>query len=89
MIIFKYALEATDFQEIRLPRGAEVLHVGCQRGDLFLWAMVNDDADIGPRWFEINGTGNRLPDRPEYKRNFIGTVILPVFVWHVFELTER
>ena len=89
MKIFKYELEIMDFQEIRLPRGAKILHIGGQHYRLFIWAMVDEDAETHPRWFEIIGTGHRMPERKEYDRKFLATTILPPFVWHVFELTER
>lgn len=89
MIIYKYQLEIADFQEIRMPRGAEILHVGLQNDALNIWAMVNDDAETHPRWFEIIGTGQRMPERKDYDRKFIATSVGKFFVWHLFELIER
>jgi hypothetical protein len=81
--IWKFELEVTDLQEVVMPSGAEILSVGNQDGKLCLWAMVSPTAtqDI-----EIIGTGNTIPHTPSYvERVLIGTVIMPPFVWHVFE----
>lgn len=39
--IYKYPLDVTDVQEIKLPVGAEILTVQAQNGTLCLWALVD------------------------------------------------
>lgn len=87
--IWKYELEVTDIQTIRLPLGAKIISVAEQRGRLCLWAIVNLD-NVHPDSGElveiaIVGTGNPV-DTSGLK--FIGTVVMNPFVWHVFEVTK-
>lgn len=80
MKVFKYPVPITDRLRLGLPRGAEVIHVGEQSGQVQLWALVDPDAP--PEMVElcIVGTGHDWPEgfRP------IGTV-QPSYglVWHI------
>ena len=71
-----------------MPTGAEILHVGMQRGTLYLWAKVDPDAARSNREFMVAGTGqppNRRLDDAVHR----GTVLDPSrdgMVWHVFEV---
>lgn len=87
-IVYKYELAVTDRQEIDLPHWARVLHVAEQRGRLFVWALVNPDVAMEPRVFHIVGTGNRI-DAPASELEYIGTVHMMPYVWHVFVEKER
>lgn len=95
--IYKYPLKVTDFQEIELPEGAEILSVQTQilgsgkrlfvsdRQELCLWAMVDPDNPLVPRRIRIFGTGN--PMEYEHELKFIGTCQMHngALIWHVFE----
>lgn len=84
MTIFKYQLKVTDEQTIRMPKDAMILTAQAQ-GQFFicLWAIVDPDAEQEERTFEIIGTGNHVSLRP---REYIATVQLGLFVWHIFEI---
>lgn len=69
-----------------MPEGAKILSVGNQRGNLCLWAMVDPTNPGVFRIFEMIGTGYPLSD---VGLQFIGTVVIEPFVWHVFERTGR
>ena len=87
--IYKYELAITDIQQISMPVRARVLSVANQGGKLCLWAMVTPNTPYNLRSFRIIGTGNPIEDNPFDKNPtgaFIGTVLMPPFVWHVFEL---
>lgn len=78
MQIFKYA--ATEF--IDLPEDAEILHVGVQNNQIYLWAAVDVDKPTVRRQFKVVGTGwDYNPDGMKY----LGTAHVGPFVWHVFE----
>lgn len=82
--IFKYGLEMDYKQIVRMPAGAQVLHVGEQQGDLFIWAIVDDEEKATHNLsVMIIGTGNKC-DVNQYKH--LGTVITQagMYVWHVF-----
>lgn len=91
--VYKYPLAWDDRQKISLPRGAQVLRIDVQAGiyrtgehpTLFLWALVNPDAETEQRTFRIAGTGHSIRDsRIEY----IDTILLEsgALVFHVFEV---
>lgn len=84
MQIWKFNLDITDRVEISMPKGAVRLSVALQHGRLALWALVDINAEITPRYFRIFGTGH--PVEGDYL-NFIGTVLTDggSLVWHVFE----
>ena len=86
--IYKYPLEVTDRQEVRLPEGAMIVHVGVQNGFVCLWALVDPDAWNENRTFWVIGTGNPMP--PGFGADGIGfihlgTVEWGAFMWHVWE----
>ena len=83
--IFKYKLSITDEQTICLPQGSRILSVDNQDGVLTLWAMVNTDRPVEPRYIRIVGTGHEIADKAAASLEFIGTVLMDPFVWHVFE----
>lgn len=88
--IYKYPLPLTDVATIEMPQGAYVLSAQVQRGDLFIWAMVNPDNPREKRHFRIAGTGHVLEGgSSDYL--FIDTVQLSdgVLVLHVFEDATR
>ena len=90
--IFKYALDITDTQYVRMPGRSQVLSVAEQNGNLCLWAQVDCDDGWVNRIIEIIGTGNPismagLTPEGQWERKFIGTVVMREvsLVWHVFE----
>ena len=84
--IWKYKLEITGLQKIEMPKGSEVLSVDNQNGRLCLWAKGDINKPKEVRHFEIFGTGDLMPSLINLKHTFIGTVQIPPFVWHVFEI---
>lgn len=82
-VVWKYPLDLIDIQKINMPAGARILSVDNQKGILCLWAMVNEENPEQLRTIEIVGTGQE--PIPSFHRTFIGTAVMPQFVWHVFE----
>lgn len=83
--IWKYELEVTDLQEVEMPIDSQVLSVANQDGRLCMWALVPQLESRKEKYcFEIIGTGNPIGQTP-LSRRFVGTVLMPPFVWHVFE----
>lgn len=80
MKVYKYDLPVNDRQVLRLPRGAKLLHVGAQGGQLKLWALVDPNAPREPLEVCIAGTGHEWPDGFRH----LGTVEVSYgLVWHV------
>lgn len=91
MNIFKYPLEITDFQTVKMPFSAEILSVKEQNGTLCLWALV--DPDIGFEMdYKIHIIGTGAPIDSAVVKSFYGglyfidTVVMSYgLVWHVFQ----
>jgi len=81
--IHKYYIKPIERWAINMQWGASLLHVGLQGEDIFIWAEVDLGRHVQTRVFGVFGTGNPLPD---CNKDFIGTVLAPPFVWHVYEL---
>lgn len=83
MTVWKFVI-ADPETPVRMPEGAEVLHVAEQRGQVCLWALVEPTARQVDRRFVIAGTGHPLP---AHRGRFVGTVLISggALVFHVWE----
>jgi hypothetical protein len=79
--IWRYPLEITDRQVLRMPVGAQGLSVLVEEGELSLYAFVDNNVREDDMIIRIVGTGNPT----KALSDFIGTVSMPPFVWHVFK----
>lgn len=84
MKIFKFTLSPT-FPIVKMPKGAGIISAQSQGDSVCIWAIVDPDAPLEERLFEVIGTGHEIPPG---KRRFIDTVQLMggSLVFHVFEL---
>jgi hypothetical protein len=83
--IWKYRLEVSDdVQSLSIPREAKIVAVGNQEGSITLWAEVAPGRFTEARTFAIHGTGHPIASDEDY----IGTAIVPPFVWHVYEVQK-
>jgi hypothetical protein len=80
--IHKYPLYVTDMQVVMMPVGARILSVDNQRDMLTLWAEVDTEAPSEGRVIHVAGTGNPLNAPSD--SDFIGTVQMGQFVWHIY-----
>lgn len=85
--IFKYPIEITDIQTVKLPKGAVIRNAHMQNGSLYLWVEVDPHAPKEDRRIEVFGTGHHLHEDMGISREYIGTVHDSPFVWHVYEST--
>lgn len=87
LTVFKYNLEITDHQVIKLPNQAKIISVKEQAGNLVLYAFVNPNNILVDKDIHIIGTGNPT-DEWLYDLKFIDTVEMNYsgsgLVWHVF-----
>lgn len=88
MKVFKYPLTGVR-SAIELPEGAQVLCVKPQQNDaevgVYLWALVDPDAPLEERTFEVVGTGIPLESKAA---DYVGSLTLPTalpLVLHIFE----
>lgn len=89
--IFRYELNITDYQKVKLPSISTPLSVAASRTNPYekidFWAIVNDGDPRPDREHEvfIAGTGFPVPAGINVTHKFVGTVISPNnLVWHVF-----
>lgn len=82
--IWKFELEVTYKQVIRMPAEAEVLSVQTQHDQPVLWALVGPKHYLEERTFFMHGTGHSVG--PEVGR-FVGTFQMAEggLVFHLFE----
>lgn len=80
--IWKYELEITDHQQIKMPGPAVPMAVMKQGNRVCLWAEV--DPSLKDNIYEvfIVGTGRPVPQFSNAK--YTGSVIDGPFVWHVW-----
>jgi hypothetical protein len=83
--IWKFPLKGPhDYNEIEMPKGAEILTAQVQNKTICLWAMVDPEAPKETRMIEIAGTGTTIID-PDGPRKYIATVQVGPYVFHLFE----
>jgi len=87
--IWKFELETTDHQILKMPLGAEILTVQMQNDTPCLWALVEPSQEKERRFIEIFGTGHPLGYDMGVDRKYISTYQLHggSLVFHVFENT--
>lgn len=68
---------------VMMPVDARILWCDVQNGEICLWALCEAGVPREYREFTIFGTGNEIEDI--YFLDYIGTIQLPPFVWHIFE----
>lgn len=88
-LIYKFELETTDNQTIKMPIGAEILTVQTQNEVPYLWALVDPTESGEKRYIEVFGTGHEVHYDIGISRKYIGTYQLHggSLVFHVFEST--
>lgn len=80
--IFKYDISAE--KNVAFPKGAEIISVGQQNGQIMAWAIVDpEEIETDFRFFEIVRTGHPLSP---VEKEFLGTVFIAPFGLHVFEV---
>jgi len=82
--VYKYPLEVTDQQTVRLPRDHKVLCVQTQYDKPFIWALVDTQSPNFDYLFHTIATG--APADRVKSRQYIGTYQLHdgALVFHVF-----
>jgi hypothetical protein len=91
--IWKFStLPGGDFKEkftLQMPKGAEILTIQTDQKNNHptIWAIVDPEAEVEDRHFELYGTGHTIDDNMWIKRKYIGTYQYQKgeFVGHVFE----
>lgn len=82
--VYKYPFQITPRQQMLLPPGRQIIHVGPDPdGKLCLWAIVDEARGVMNETLWLVGTGQQLPDGVSAQQH-IGSCVNGPFVWHVF-----
>lgn len=79
--VHKYTLDVET--TLTMPKGAQLLYVGEQRGEPHLWAMHETTQPTEERRFRIYGTGHEMKEWP---KAYVGSIQTTGLVLHVFEV---
>ncbi len=85
--IWKYELKPEGI--VHMPANSQVLSVGAQGTQMFVWALVDSTLPANHvKQFAIYGTGHEVKASLDYDQEFIGTVLMMggSLVFHVFEI---
>lgn len=83
--IYKYAIDVTDEQIVKLPANARILTVQVQGGTPCIWALVDtNEVLIEDVTIRVHGTGHPIDDSDNL--DYIGTFQMHggSLVFHVF-----
>jgi len=69
--IWKFPLQVADEQIVQMPKNAEILTIQAQKGDAYLWAIVNPDNALEDRIILCRGTGHEI--QSEFNIKYIST----------------
>ena len=86
--VYKFPLYVEESNEIKMPKGAEVLAVQMQGDRPMVWALCdNGETEQEIRKFFIAGTGHEADFS---NKKYIGTVQEHggILVWHLFEIIK-
>lgn len=91
--IYKYPIARGPGEfNITIPIDAEIVSCESQKGDIFLWAIVEISTaqNVSNRKVRIVGTGHNFPFNHKTDQwKFFRTIVVEDWVWHVFlETTE-
>ena len=86
--IHKYPLAIADTVDIQMPDEAQPLYVAAQRGDPYVWALVNTERDMVRHRFYVRGTGHDCAGTE--RSSYLGSLQLSdgLLVFHVFDARE-
>lgn len=84
--IYKYPINITDRQRLRIPGLVKCLSALYQTGKsgLVVYALVNTELAQSEKFVDIFVCGTGLPAKEVVDATFLGSVIDGEYVWHVF-----
>ena len=86
-VVHKYPISFVD-SEVKMPKGADVLHADTVNGLVFIWAMVNPKHKLTSRYFKLFATGEAIEDYDKKHYHYIKTLLNNGFVFHLYEIIE-
>lgn len=84
LVVYKYPLAIEDRLTIRMPYGAQLLHVEVQDQTPCLWALVDPSRALECRNFRMAGTCHEITEKVEHVGSFL--ICGDAMVFHLFEV---
>ena len=81
--IYKYPVPITDEFKLELPEGAKLLNFQTQDNKPHIWALVDPMRQLEAVGFRLFGTGQPIGNTDTLE--YVGTVQIEPFVWHLFK----
>ena len=87
LTIWKFPAPVLDEFQAVMPDGAQILYLGVQDNEPWIWALVDPEAPSQVRNFITVGTGHSMPSDLVRDWKHVGSYMLldGMFVGHVFE----
>lgn len=85
-IIWKFEFPIDDYFKIKMPEGAEIIHINTQNDVPCIWTIVNPENKEIYHKFVIKGTGHSFTG---VEKEYVGTIHLKGLVFHVFTRKEE
>uniref|UniRef100_A0AAU6W0F6 DUF7352 domain-containing protein n=1 Tax=Pseudomonas phage Nican01 TaxID=3138540 RepID=A0AAU6W0F6_9CAUD len=84
--VHKYPVQMLEDFSVRMPFGAEVIHVAMQHGQPFMWARVDTDQHEVSYDFGVFGTGHKMTGFPVAEAPHLGSFMMhnENLVFHLF-----
>ena len=85
--IYKYSIGGSD--KLTLPKGAEILDIQLQHGNLYMWAKIDTmETEVEDRTIRMFGTGHMIDESIIGEMKFIATVQFDGgnLIFHFFEI---
>lgn len=85
--IFKYRLPFMEVSKVTMPKGANIIRIDGIDGAIWIWAIIDTDAPMVERTFELFKTGGEMPDDiDEYVYHGCGAIFIQMeLMMYVFE----
>jgi hypothetical protein len=85
--VSKFPLKVSDFLEVEMPQGAQLLQLGVARAKPCVFALVDDQQPKVVRRLRLTATGEPIADLcPEWK--YVGSLLLGANDCHLWDLGE-
>ena len=85
--VLKYEIEISDYFEIEMPNGAQILKAECQHNRPYLWVLADLEYLPVKRTFRFAGTGHPIKHQKN-ELKFISTFQMDKgnLIFHIFEV---
>jgi hypothetical protein len=85
--VFKYTVPVDDFRhDFGIPTKGKIVHVQASAVDkVDFWVELDSKRKTELRTFFVIGTGHPVPHQVDTDMRYVGTTVIGIFVWHLYE----